>query len=68
MNNVDKAIQLGNILFSVAINYLTAKQRLDELIVTARNEGRDISDEALAQLKVEADEAQERARAARPAA
>lgn len=56
-DNLVKAIDATNVLISVGVNSLLAAQKYTALISTARAEGREISDEELAALKVDSDTA-----------
>lgn len=49
------AIALGDLLLTAGINYLIQKQAVDAKIAQARAEGREVTPEELAQLKVERD-------------
>jgi len=49
------AIQATNALLSVALNSMVAAQKYQQLVLTARAEGREVTTEELAALKAESD-------------
>jgi len=49
------AIEATSALISVALNGLIAAQKYQQIILTARAEGREVTDEELAALKAESD-------------
>lgn len=53
INGTLKAINAASALVTLAINSLTAAQRYNDLVSTARAEGREVSDEELAKLQTE---------------
>lgn len=59
--NTFTAVKIAETLFSVAVNALTAHKKLNELIIDARSEGRDISAAEIESLQHESAAITERA-------